>query len=860
MSTPTSTRHLGPYQLIAPIGKGGMGEVWKARDPRLGRDVAIKMSAQQFTDRFEREARAIAALNHPNICTLHDIGPNYLVMELVEGPTLGQRISQGPIPLEEALAIARQIADALDAAHEKNIVHRDLKPANVKVRPDGSVKVLDFGLAKAGNEEPGAAADSPTLLSDPGMILGTAGYMSPEQARGQTVDKRTDIWAFGVVLYEIVTGGPLFEGPTVADTIAAVLTREPDFGKVPEKVRRLLRKCLEKDPRKRLRDIGDWVELLNVEESSATVPSESRLGMKAAWAMAAIAVLAFAVLLLVYFRERLPEAPVVRTIMPSPENTTFSRVFDTELSQDGRRAVFNAITKDGKSQLWVRPLNSLTAQPLPGTEGGEEPFWSPDGQSIGFFARGKLNRMDVAGGPALPIADAVSPRGASWGRQGTIVFAPRAVGPLRKVSISGGAADATNTGVEEDTHRWPCFLPDGRHFLFAAGNSNYGQATIRTIRLGSLDTPESVKLLEADSNAIFSSGYVLFLRGDTLMAQPFDERRLALSGEAIPVVEGVQQIASARGAFSASQNGVLAYTGGGGNFELTWFDRKGNREKAPGDPARLFRMNFAPDRKRAAVTILDQASTTTHIWIYDIARGLRTRFAVDTASERDAVWSADGRTIVFSSNRKGRFDLYRKFAEGVGLEELVYEDMLDKTPMSISPDGKSLLYFSSSASNTGRDLWILPDPLGAPGSAKPYPYLQTHFDEWYGQFSPDGHWIAYQSDESGRQEIYVAPFPGPGGKRHISTSGGTYPRWRGDGKEIFYIDSGQRLTAAEVTIKGGEIETGELHPLFGPLITVAFGNWYDVSADGQRILAIMPQQNASEPLTLVQNWTAGLKK
>jgi Tol biopolymer transport system component/predicted Ser/Thr protein kinase len=827
-----------------------MGEVWRARDPRLGRDVAIKVSAQQFSDRFEREARAIAALNHPNICTLYDVGPNYLVMEFVEGADL-----KGPVPLERALATAGQIAAALEAAHEKGIVHRDLKPGNIRIKPDGSVKVLDFGLAKSATQQE-ITPDSPTMLTVSGMILGTARYMSPEQARGQEVDKRADIFSFGVVLYELSTGARLFDGATVSDTIAAVLTREPDFEKVPAKVRRLLRACLQKDPGKRLRDIGDWAQLLEEGPREA----KARAGWPA-WAIAGVLAFGLAAVSFIHFGEKPVDTPLVRSSILPPENAAFTP-FDgaavvPAVSPDGRRIVFVARTRDGKDQLWVRPLDSTGAQLLAGTEGATLPFWSPDGKSIGFFAGHKLNRIDAAGGPALVLADvAGNARGASWSPQGVIVFTQSLSGPLRRVSAAGGAvSEATRLSSGDATHRWPWFLPDGRHFLFSAGHTGIGR---KAIRLGSLESAESSKLLEADSNAIYSAGYLLFLRGDTLMAQPFDARTLRLSGEALPAAEHVRSYQQAAlGAFSASGSGLLAYMAGATDSDLSWFDRKGNRTGSLGDGSPFHRLNFSTDRHSLAVGIANGSSTD--IWLFDVARGLRTRFTFDTAGESDAVWSPDAKTIVFDSTRRGHSDVYRKAANGSGEEELLYSDQVDKYPLSISPDGKSLLYLVGGGAKSGADLWILPNPLGANSAARPFPILHTQANENYGQFSPDGHWIAYASDESGRYEVYLAPFPGPGGRRQVSPAGGEQPRWRADGKEIFYVAADQRLMAAEVALKGGGIETGEVHPLFGPLSTGIL-NQYDVSADGQRILAITPRQNASEPLTIVQNWPAELKK
>jgi eukaryotic-like serine/threonine-protein kinase len=852
---------LGPYEIVSLLGKGGMGEVWKARDPRLGREVAVKVSAQQFTDRFEREARAIAALNHTNICTLYDVGPNYLVMELIEGPTLAERLAQGPIPLEEALGVAKQIADALEAAHEKSIVHRDLKPANVKIRPDGSVKVLDFGLAKAG-EEAELTADSPTMMSVPGMILGTAGYMSPEQARGQKVDKRADVWAFGVVLYEMVTGNQLFGGGTVSDVLAAILTREPDLTAAPEKIRRLLHACLEKDARKRLRDIGDVWRLLDSEPARAG-PSPSRFS-KAGWVVAGVVTVIAAGVSFVHFREKPPETLVIRSTILPPEKTTFLSDAPPSLSPDGRRLLFGVPAEVGIYRLWLRSLDSTTAQPLPGTEmkpfTESFPFWSSDGRSIGFSADGQLKKIDLSGGSAVTLAEVIRFRGASWSPRGTVVFAPNITGPLLRIPAAGGSATPATTldpARKEDSHRWPWFLPDGRHFLYAATVNPSNDATIC---VGSLDSREARIVAEANSNAVYASGHLLFLRKNTLMAQPFDEKRLTTAGEAVPVAEDVvDQSMRARGVFTVSDNGTLIFQSGvPATQTLTWLDRTGKRVETVGQPGEFSTSFLSPDGKRAAVTVYDRAGHNNDLWIYDLARNLRSRFTFDPGDENFGVWSPDGSQIIFGSERKRHVDLYRKLASGAGVEELLYTDDSYKLPTSWSPDGKFVMYTAAVAPpKSGFHLWVLP----LEGERKPFPFLKTGFDEGYGQFSPDGKWVAFMSDESGRFEIYVAPFPGPGGKRLVSVAGGATPRWRRDGKELFYGGLDNRLMAAEIGIKGAEASISAVRPLFGPLPVVANAYPYDVSPDGQRFLVIMPnEQAAPETLTLVQNWTAGLKK
>jgi serine/threonine protein kinase len=852
----TSGTKLGPYELLAPIGAGGMGEVWKARDTRLDRIVALKISKTEFTQRFEREARAIAALNHPHICQLYDVGPNYLVMEYVEGAEL-----RGPMPVEKAIELAGQILEALDAAHRKGIVHRDLKPANILVTKTG-VKVLDFGLAKMQAQAAAVGADAPTAVSVEGTISGTLFYMAPEQLAGKAdVDSRADIFAFGCVLYEMLTGKRAFEGSNAASVIAAVMERPaPSVVEVaPASLDRVLKRCLEKDRDERWQTARDlqW-ELARTPAEGAETPRATK-SARPPWIVVGMLGLALAGLALLHFGEKPAQIPVTRLALESPENASFTPNFNISVvpavSPDGQRIAFSA-TKDGKSQLWVRPFDSVNAQPLAGTDNASLPFWSPDGKSIGFFANGKLNRIDANGGPVLALAEANVAAGGSWSSQGVIVFTPNIVGVLRKVSAAGGAvSDAGKLSPGEVTQRWPWFLPDGKHFLFAAGVNAVSR---KTIRLGSLDSTESTKLLEADSDAIYSAGHLLFPRVDTLMAQPFDQSSLRLSGEALPVVEHVQSNQlNALGAFSASLSGLLAYSGGNAEFELGWFDRKGNRMGSLGEPAQFNRLNLSPDRSRLAVSIT--TGSNVDIWLHDAASRLPRRFTYDAATEWQAVWSPDGRTIVFNSIRRGHFDLYRKSANGSVAEEPIYIDNLEKYPTSISPNGKFLLYHAIGDPKTGFDLWILPDPLGPSGAAKPYPLLQSQSNETNGMFSPDGHWIAYQSDATGRTEIYVVPFPGPGSERQISTAGGTLPRWRADGREIFYVALDQKLMAAGITTKDGEIQRGEVRPLFGPL---PFGNGYqyDVSADGQRILTVTPRQNASEPLTIVQNWPAGLKK
>ena len=585
-----SGTRVGPYEIVAAIGAGGMGEVYRARDSRLGRDVAVKVLPELFAAdadrlaRFEREAQLLASLNHQNIATIHGLeesgGVRALVMELIEGPTLADRIAQGPIPLDEALPIARQIADALDAAHERGVIHRDLKPANIKITPGGQVKVLDFGLAKVLESAVGGAAGSQHLSMSPtlsvqatyaGLILGTAAYMSPEQARGRPVDQRTDIWAFGCVLFEMLTGTRAFEGEDVSETLARVIEREPDWTRIPPQIRRLLTSCLQKDRNQRLQAIGDMRLLLDDPAPPVALALRPR-ATRTPWVIAAAAMLSVAVLALVHFREVPPDSRVVRSTLLPPDNTTFNSDFSQgvglpTLSPDGTRIVFGARTADGKTPLWVRSLDALTAQPLAGTDGAGFPFWSPDSRFVAFFAGGKLKKIDASGGPVLTLADATSGRGGSWNRDGVIVFTPSAGGgPFLRVSSAGGASSRVSS--EEGSFPW--FLPDGQHFLY--------QGTGGSIRVGSLDGSPS-QMVGGGSNALYAQGHLLFVREGTLMAQLFDADRLTSTGDGVPVAEHIQSVlASGRAAaFSVSETGLLAYREGtaSGGYTLTWVDRSG---------------------------------------------------------------------------------------------------------------------------------------------------------------------------------------------------------------------------------------------------------------------------------------------
>jgi Tol biopolymer transport system component len=894
MSIAPGTR-LGSYEVVAQIGAGGMGEVYRAHDTKLARDVAIKILPANFVNdperlsRFQREARMLAALNHPNIATIYGLeqsdGVTCLVMELVPGETLAERVKAGPTAIEEALKIAAQIAEALEAAHEKQIIHRDLKPANVKVTPEGKVKVLDFGLAKAfegdaANEDP---SNSPTLsraATMQGVILGTAAYMSPEQARGKSVDKRTDIWAFGCVLYELLTGKQAFDGEDITEILAAVVKIDPDWNLLPENtphiIRKLLRRCLQKDKTLRLRDAGDARleihEALTTPVSAEPVKPQEKSFLRndrAAWSIAALAILvaalgwgAFA-----YLRHAPETAQPVRFFISPPGTGQLAMTASTAsgavvgplaISPDGRRIAIVTTGADGKSQLWVRSLDTLVAQALAGTEGAFQPFWSPDSRFIGFFADGKLKKIEVSGGPPITLSDAPDPRAGTWNRDGVIVFAPAPSSALQRVSAAGGVpTTATTLAQGETVHMRPFFLPDGQHFLYRPSTGPGGGPTY----VSSLNSAERKFLFDADSsNVAYSEGHLLFLRETTLMAQPFDAQRLVLMGDAFPIAENIRESGTTNptGVFSVSENGVLAYQTGTATTgdQLMWLDRTGKQTGLLGDPALYSDLELSPDGKRASFSIIDQAGKGRDIWFYDLARGLRTRFTFGPETALTSIWSPDGSRIVFNINRKGHFDLYQKSSSGAGTEEVLLEDNLDKIPFSWSPDGRFILY-RAGAGQTGRGLFLLP----LSGDHKPVRFLNTKFEEGFGQFSPDGRWVAYRSDESGRSEVYVAPFPGPGGKWQISTAGGTLPRWRRDGTEIFYLAPDDTMMAATVDGKGATFEVHAVKPLFETHIAMGGRYQYAVSADGQRFLInTVPEQAASAPITVVLNWTAGLKK
>jgi eukaryotic-like serine/threonine-protein kinase len=869
---------LGLYEITAHVGKGGMGEVYRARDPKLKRDVAIKILPNEFGRdqdriiRFQREAEVLASLNHSNIAAIYDLQEanefRFLVLEFVEGETLADRVARGPLPVDDALNIARQICEALEAAHEKGIVHRDLKPANVKITPEGNVKVLDFGLAKAAEGKGGSdVSNSPTMTAaatQAGIILGTAGYMSPEQVRGKTVDRRADIWAFGCVLYEMLTGRRAFEGDEASDVLAAVIKSDPDWSALPPgtppRLRALLQRCLQKIPRQRLRDIGD--ARIEIEEIQArpegaitSRPAGARRRERLAWTAAtAVLLLVIAGLVsMMYLRQPAADTTTYRFSVPLPDGVTFEGT-TARISPDGTKLAFMARSRDGRRLVFVRALDALESVPLNGTDNANFPFWSPDSRTIGFFTDRQLKKIDIAGGPALTLCDVPmeADAGGTWNRKGEILFSN--VRALYRISSAGGAPESLAIQSETGGNLiWPQFLPDDDHFLYVDQRSQDS-----AVYVGSLGSAERKLVAHASSNVAYANGFLFFTREDTLMAQRFDARRLETIGDAFPVAEHLQTgTGPPRGVFWVSER-ALAYRAGFGSAvsQLAWFDRDGKQTGVLGGTGTSqFNVELSPDGKRVAVSLGD--ATNRDLWLYDVERGIRTRFTFDAGQEDLPVWSPDGSRIVFRSRRKEHFDLYSKAANGAGAEELLLESSVDKVPNAWSEDNRFLVFDASSANNRS-DLWALP----LSGDRKPIPLLQTPFNEIKGQVSFDNRWIVYESNESGQPEIYVAPFPTFDGKWQISTTGGNQPRWRRDGKEIFYLGTDRRLMAASVNPQGKAFEVGPVRPLFQTNVRGGDpGHAYDVTADGQRfIINTLVEQATSTPITVVVNWAAELNK
>jgi len=884
----TSGTRLGRYEIRSLIGAGGMGEVYLANDPKIGRDVAIKVLPADFAAdkdrvaRFELEAQAAGALNHPNILAIHDIdtqdGLLFVVSELLEGEELRDRLERSQIPLRKVIDYAQQIVSGLTAAHEKGIVHRDLKPENLFITKDDRVKILDFGLAKLRETDPnihGSEDATRKALTDPGMVMGTVGYMSPEQVRGQMIDHRSDIFSFGVILYEMITGRRAFEEESLAETMSAIVKEEPpemseSNPNISPALERIVHRCLEKKPDRRFQstaDLGFALESLAAPTSSsgsnltaavsAIGPEKERSPWlnRIPWAIALLLLAGLAVVATMYVLQSAPDKRIVKFAVSVPASST--AISNPVISPDGRTIVYVA-TVEGETSLFTRSLDSMTEQRLAGTEGAWSPFWSPDSRYIGFFTAGKLRKADTAGGPVQNLCDSSIGTGGSWNRDDVILFGEKQKG-IKRVSASGGEATLLLPldSSRKETEVWhPAFLPDGSHFFFYIWYASTNSGEIFVV---SLDGDERKPVLKNDSNVAYvEPGYLLFARESTLMAQRFSTSRLELVGDPFPVAEdlafdGNEDYSN----FSLSENGTMvSLKGGARQRQLTWVDREGKEISKVGQPGAYVNVVLSPDGKKAAVQ--RRVDGNSDIWVYDLERGLPVRFTFSASGEDDPAWSPDGSVILFTSDRDGGIRrIYRKPAGGAEKEELVSDAaQVNDDGIDWSRDGKNVIYDSTNEKG-GLDIWVLP----MTGDSKPYPLLQSEFAETLARFSPDSRYFAYVSSESGKPEVYVQSFPPSGGKWQVSTGGGGQPHWRRDGKELFYISADKRLMAVPVKLDG-TFESGQPTPLFLTLVSSYLSpDRYDVSADGQRFLMNSPfEETSGSPINVILNWTSTLKK
>ena len=865
-------QQIGPYTILSPLGSGGMGEVYRARDATLDRDVAIKVLPPAFSSdpdrltRFEREARVLAALNHPNIATIHGVerasGVAALILEVVDGETLAERLEQAPfragIPVPEAIDIARQTAEALEAAHEKGIIHRDLKPSNVKIRPDGVVKVLDFGLAKAVAAEPHSAeiSQSPTMTisrSAEGVLLGTAAYMSPEQAAGKPVDRRADIWAFGAVLYEMVTGTRLIAGESIQELLVAILSREPSLDAVPPDVRPIVEKCLRKDPRRRWQSIGDV--RLALEEGLTAVPARSVSpgSKRLPWILVAVLLLALSIVALLQFRESPSERESVQFAVPVPGGDAFTVNF--ALSPDGKSLAI-AATRDGRRQLYVRPIDSTTARAIPDTDGADYPFWSPDNLQIGFFADKALKRVAAAGGQVFTVAEIGSGSlGGTWNSAGTILFASGAA--LHVVDQKGGTPTRALTPESADASN-PQFLPGGRRFLYTQ-TAQDTKGEHQGVYVGSLDGTPPVRLLGERVKALYvppasgrGPGHLVYRRRGPLMAQPFDPQTVTLSGTAVPVTTEPAISMVGYGPtvlFTTSDTGLLAYQSPVLD-QLVWVDRSGVVRETVGPPGEYRGFRLSPDGKSVAMSVsyFEDGPSIADVALRDLSRGTLERLTLDGEADLIPVWAPDSTRLAFGSHRLGNWNPYVTAVNAGPNQESLLADMINPGgwPNDWSPDDRYVLW-------QGDGLWLVP----ATGRGEPIQYLPSRFNPRFGQFSPrfglspNGNWIAYSATESGREEVYVQSFPA-GRRFTVSGGGGTAPGWRKDGRELFYVATDGRLTAVPVTLHETSIDFGSPQALFPARFD--FNRAYEVSADGQRFLVATPANPGGAAITVVLNW------
>jgi predicted Ser/Thr protein kinase len=871
---------LGPYEIVTPIGAGGMGEVYEARDTRLGRRVAIKIMRPEFAgdanrERFEREARAIASLTHPHICALYDVGHQdgveFLVMEFLEGESLAVRLARGPIPLDDTLSFAVQIADALDGAHRQGIVHRDLKPANIVLTKAGA-KLVDFGVARL--LEPAVSGSEgitmPPTLTGAGMILGTIAYMAPEQLENRDVDQRADLFAFGAVVYEMATGRKAFEAPSQAAAIAAVLGSDPPplrsvLPGAPPSLERVLRTCLAKNPDDRWSSAHDVRLLLDAIRSDATGPSaviapprRRGRGEYVAWLVAALAIVAAGVLA-INVSWRRPVAPLdVLSVLP-PAGTTLTTAEAPQVSPDGRTLAFVATDAAGKTMLYVRSRAAVAARPLAETDDATLPFWSPDSLRLGFFAQGKLKTVDLSGRRPAAIADAPVPRGGSWSREDVIVFVPYPDELPRQVPAGGGEVTGVALPASVGERRWfPCFLPDGRHYLYLA--IELAHRTAAAIRVASLDSTDVVEVTRSGFPAVYAEpGYLLFRRETSLVAQRFDARRLTLEGTPEVVAENIGfNSVGYQGFYSASGNGTLAYVEPGPGFRLAWFDRAGHRAGSIGPPAKFNSLGLSADGRRVVYDAADAQSGNLDIWSLDLGSGVSSRLTFDPAVDFYPIWSPKGDEVLFSSPRDGALSLFRLQVASPGRETVLKQPPGAKIATDWSRDGKFVIY-SAFNPKTSWDIFVMP----LAGGAAPIPFAATGAEERHGHFSPDGRWIAFTLQQGGLPEVYVQPFPATGAKWQVSSGGGRQPVWSADGRELFFVSPELKLIAVEVTTTSSRFAVGASRVVaetrIAGLERTNHGNSFAITPDGQRFLVI-ESGDAVTPITIVLNWTSALTR
>ncbi len=888
---------LGPYEILAPLGAGGMGEVYRARDSRLGRDVAVKVLPQHLSSnaevraRFEREAKTVSSLNHPNICVLHDIGRegdiDYLVMELVDGETLAARLARGALPAADVIRIGSELADALDRAHRAGVVHRDLKPGNVMLTKSGA-KLMDFGLARAtGMAGPTSGSGvtvfthSPTVaqpLTAEGTIVGTFQYMSPEQLEGKEADAGADVWALGCVLYEMATGKRAFGGKSQASLITSIMGSEPAAlsqvaPMMPPALERLVQACLAKDPTARLQSAHDIkLQLSWISEggSQAGVPKvvarKRRSRERLAWTVAAVAIVVAAGTA-AFSRRPAPETQPVHASLQPPRGVLFSSSTDKPLplaiSPNGSVVAFCARAGEGPDVLWVRSLGQSDAHPLAGTEGAEGPFFSPDGRALGFFADGILKRVDVAGGPVITlVGDRVDPRGGTWSQDGHILFTRDSYGPVSMVAADGGTVSsvtALDSTRSEATHRYPYLLPDGRHFLYLARRSGAGAGESPIIYVGEIGSTERKQVLEVASNVVYASGHLLYVRGTVLVAQRFDAGSLAVTGPAIPLVDDVRMDERfSRGVFAASTNGVLVCMTGNtqSRTQLRWLDRSGRALGDVGEPADYTyggTPNISPDGGSAVLPIANLDRGTSDVWLVDLTSGRRRKLTVDADDHPAAVWLPDGRSVAVTSRTSGPGGLDVLAIDGTQSRRIV---PTADFAWPQSAWGDRLLFWIQNPA--GQRLEVVLQVVSPSGNGDAQLFMATKSGDT-AQFSPDGRWVAYVSEETGRPDVFVAAFPQPGGRWQVSQAGGTEPRWNRNGRELFFIDLQNNLVSVEVEATTAGFQPGAARELFQ--FHGAGGLWrYDVSPDGDRFLVTDPlDEDLASPVTLITDWTRKLE-